>query len=1101
MMSRPTRNRGNTIPPTPRSDHESVRPFTHRLQPGIQTPRSDDEATNNTFMVSLNVPNDRETSRAFRSVTVPVDSLNLVADDDTFHQQAIDTISKCITDTFGEFFDVDNDTNEAVHYLVESYYNKTHVDRDHFYCLTSANAHGPTLSFHAAVRQCQRHNDPNTPRVVWVYMPERLVDEVKLVVQSVLEDRPNNDFFTRAGPLLPPQVQGGFTLYNRDTSSDKGNFADTLYKSRDGQWQCSLLHAHLQTMTGATPANAEPARDSTSQQQTVTNCVSTDSTQPPAESSTAQVNNSPDSSNSNNIDAHARDLSPTANWGHTTEESIDLAADTPTMGNTSTTSQLPIDTAQGNPNVPIQDLSSIRAQGSGSSPESDVGSSDPTRTTTNIQNATGIPGATDPPTASRSAVNRTATTVANTTQDDISTMEDDRSQTSRRSLSQLAQSFRSSVRDASRTATRSASRFSSRLRSAMRNRNQQSNSANPPSQVTFDVPVNNDTPPRAATLTNFDPYAASPHHTGDNGPIGNSVRTPSPSTTHVAPGTPLAPVQTTTANMHIPAQTAAPYVAPGSNSFFSPPFSTSVHGNPTPHGLRTATANPGSNPPAPPPGPGPAPVPGNNAPHGNSPPSPHGGPPSPPPFGHFGAHSSSPPHILGIDWREHRIDPATIEDHIVQETHTILPWRFPRPEVASIYNHGVRFKMFICTQQSYVRAIRNARLGTDSFSLKNFLYSFPKLPKSAAKSDIFDFLSNVTRYCMGCSVYAPPPHTMVATHNRGEWFGALPPHCIDNWEYYDNSLYQALTSKGTNLDDSDLTKPLLYETSGYQILWRLAYIADHPRLVETHVDFAVPTQKGTDSLLSYRQNWMYYLHMQYLRGIFLSDRYFVELFIKNLHSAFNNNVKPLLLHFVRHIPVDIPVPHYFQPTNILTYLISSAANVGVTTLHPLITPREFLDSRRASKSSATVREVQTSLPIRAIQSTSQSDVVDLRQITDGSVDDDMLLQICSLAAANPRTCDVCGATDHIVATCPRLRRLLEDPVKARRLLSAIEAGHSTRGGSTQTSTPSSSLSSSRARTPPTSNRTTLIRQLQADDTDDDGTASIGTDDDASVDFQ
>ena len=86
---------------------------------------------------------------------------------------------------------------------------------------------------------------------------------------------------------------------------------------------------------------------------------------------------------------------------------------------------------------------------------------------------------------------------------------------------------------------------------------------------------------------------------------------------------------------------------------------------------------------------------------------------------------------------------------------------------------------------------------------------------------------------------------------------------------------------GTGLGDSDLTKPLLCETSGYQILWCLAHVAEHPRLVESHIDIAMPEQKSGDSLLQCRQNWTYYLHMMCLRGVFLSDRYFMECFMTN----------------------------------------------------------------------------------------------------------------------------------------------------------------------------------------------------------------------------
>ena len=1140
-MPSPRQQRGRKPPPssTANADRTSSRPFTHRLQPGIPTPDTRVQTAPDTITVALTVPNNPEFSRVFHPVTIPTSTVDL-DNEDCFHDQAIDIICQSVADTLGCYFEAQEEIAEATRLLVQQTYAKTHVDQDHFYCLSSANRNGPSIPFRVALQQCAQHNDPTTRRTVWVYMPDAFVNDLRIVVQTVIEDRPNNDFFERAKPFLPLAIQGGYDLYTRDTSEDKGTFSDTLFKDRRGAWHCSLLYAHLENLTGATPATTVPTRDSTSHERNVANCVSTDSTQPPVESSPDQARNSPHDPTADEIGDHARALSPTAAWGHTTERSIEFGdisgANTPTTGNTTAVSQLPQDTALVESNLfasMTHDISDIQARGSGdgSSPESTTSSSGRTQSATNVTSRTSATNIDAPDqtiqhtnVVETPAVNRTASTAPNTTQDDVSTIGDERSQASRRSFASLAQNLRSSARGFGRATSQISTRLQSALRSG-RNR------PNPPTQVTFgnDVATTHSVvSPQVRVNSRFDPYATasvSQNVVGSNSGVGitNTAAHPSAEnsphalipltgTTPRAPSTtPPSSTRGTTSNMGhntVPISSTTnvghgTIPAPTTNS---PHVAATTASVPTPTGPRyqsfgpyttTATTNPGSGPPAPPRAPGPGYGPPTN-PHGPPPgPPPSPGPPGPP--NPYSIPPTVPPHICGIDWREHRVDPATIEDHIVMETHTILPWRFPRPEVASSYNHGVRFKMFISTRNAYMRAISRPRLGTDSFSLKNFLYGFPKLPKSAVKSDIFDFLSNVTRYCMGCSVYVPPPHTMVAVHNRGEWYDSVPDHVIDNWEYYDNSLYQALTMKGTNLDDTDLTKPLLYESSGYQILWRLAYIADHPRLVECHVDFEIPTQKGTDSLLAYRQAWMYYLHMQYLRGIFLSDRYFVELFIKHLHSAFNNNVKPLLLHFVRRIPVDVPVPHYFQPANILTYLTSSATTIGISTLHPLLTPREFVESRRTPTKSST--RAQTTTPIRELQTTATA--VDLRQLTDDSIDDDMLLQICSLAAANPRTCDVCGASDHIVATCPRLRRLLDDPTKARRLLTAIEAGHSSRGGSTQTSTTSSlssSLSSSRARTPPTSNRSTLVRQLQADDTDDDGTASIGTDDDASTDF-
>ena len=91
----------------------------------------------------------------------------------------------------------------------------------------------------------------------------------------------------------------------------------------------------------------------------------------------------------------------------------------------------------------------------------------------------------------------------------------------------------------------------------------------------------------------------------------------------------------------------------------------------------------------------------------------------------------------------------------------------------------------------------------------------------------------------------------------------------------------------------------------------------------------------------------------------------------------------------------------------------------------------------------------------------------------------------------------------MIATCPRLQKMMSDPARARRIVNAVQQGRTSRGGSTTYSTAStSSLSSNsmqaRARTPPTSNRSATIRQLQDDNTDDDVGSAVFTDEEGSV---
>ena len=109
-------------------------------------------------------------------------------------------------------------------------------------------------------------------------------------------------------------------------------------------------------------------------------------------------------------------------------------------------------------------------------------------------------------------------------------------------------------------------------------------------------------------------------------------------------------------------------------------------------------------------------------------------------------------------------------------------------------------------------------------------------------------------------------------------------------------------------------------------------------------------------------------------------------------------------------------------------------------------------------------------------------IIDICQLDDVVIDDNSFIAICSLAAANPCTCNIFGAVDHVVATCPHLCKLMSDPVCARCLNNAIEQGHTSRGRRTANLTPPQTLFSLQARacTPPTFNWSAAMRQSNND---------------------
>ena len=447
----------------------------------------------------------------------------------------------------------------------------------------------------------------------------------------------------------------------------------------------------------------------------------------------------------------------------------------------------------------------------------------------------------------------------------------------------------------------------------------------------------------------------------------------------------------------------------------------------------------------------------------------------------------------GIDWRLHTISPTDVDAAVSENTRTITPWEFHRHEVKSDLNHGIPFQCFVISKRNYIAGLDPARLGTDGYTLKNFMYSFPKLQHNASNAEIFGFLARVSRYCLGNAVYAPPPHTMHADCHRGRWYPDLPGHCRHQWAFYDNALFQALTSKSTGLADTPSVAYTVYETGGYQILWKMAHAAGHPRLNVMTLYPMMPVQRSSTSFIVYRQEWEYYLQLRSISGTFLSDRFFLESFITNMSGTYNSSLKPLMFHLLRRFPVNDPVSTDFWPENILSYMMSVAKVQGISDLDPIQTPRDFAERRRPSpRSTPTIRSLGSE--------------------SDPALAEECFMLVCALTASNPRTCDLCGKEDHLCMQCPRYAALMRDPYAAKRLLQSLSNLRNRQDDTTSTATTTASTGSSTPsarryqdntgrRTPPSSNRSRTgipMRGLEGEDTDEDVSISRLTDDEASL---
>ncbi len=542
-----------------------------------------------------------------------------------------------------------------------------------------------------------------------------------------------------------------------------------------------------------------------------------------------------------------------------------------------------------------------------------------------------------------------------------------------------------------------------------------------------------------------------------------------------------------------PAPAPAPAAAPSSTAHGQAHGGafTATGGHPAPssatNGPFGSTGDPPPPAPAPQPASAPAPPPSSMPYSGGAPPGGDGYDPSDP----FSFPVPPPRSNLGIDWRFYRCNPEQLDQFtdFAYGYDSCLPWRFRRPEIGSVWNYGIKLRVFLVDRNRYMQSIANATLGSEAYPIKTFTYNFPKLQKDATDAQIFEFINTVSRYASGAAVYTPPLHTMVHIHEQGCWINDTPDHVRVHWAFYENILHQCLSSSHSGIADTPRLAHLVYDHSGYSILHQMALIAQHPALVPDALVVEFPRQSSSTSLYDYVQQWNYVLLHRYITGEFLSDRYFLETFITNMNSVFNGNHKPFAVSMLRDLALNTPVPLQWQLPRLADHLCRLAQRFhGIRDFTITDTPREYANRRKPSRPSS-----NTTKPVR--------EILDIRQ-TDLIQDEELFADICALAASagmNPRACDVCGDSNHLIATCPKLRSLVSTPATLKRLLATIKSGLPS-GGGYSIQMPSSAPSH-RPSTPPTSNRTP-IRALRHDDdtdTDTDHTADVNqvTDDEGS----
>ena len=441
-----------------------------------------------------------------------------------------------------------------------------------------------------------------------------------------------------------------------------------------------------------------------------------------------------------------------------------------------------------------------------------------------------------------------------------------------------------------------------------------------------------------------------------------------------------------------------------------------------------------------------------------------------------------PDAVEGIDWREHRLNPTQLDDAMVPAYRSIHPWIWKRPETGSEVNYGIPLEMWCTPKATFMSNFSDGwRIGVDVGDPKTFLYGFPTLPTNASNGQIFHFLSSVSHYCCGYSIYVPPLHTLTAHDPHGRWAADLTAQYQAVFDYHNSVLLQGFKSKAANLSYTDRLAHLLRDHDSYSLYYQLAEIAGHPALVYGTPYSRIPSQRNDTTLTEYRDDWLQHLYTQYLRGTFYSDRYFVEEFAKGLNHVYSTTLRPHLISILRIQPINKPVTRNFWPVNILQYLATISTHVGISKLDLASTPREF-DSKRKGTATSTGSRRQSS--VRQIGADDAGPSLFNQVNALDFLDADDLAFVLQVSAQNSRQCDLCRSSDHLLAGCPQLQIVKNDQHRLRRLLGALRSAYdssrpSPQGSSRPSGTPA------RPGTPTRDNRRPLpVRQVSPDDDTD-----------------
>ena len=410
---------------------------------------------------------------------------------------------------------------------------------------------------------------------------------------------------------------------------------------------------------------------------------------------------------------------------------------------------------------------------------------------------------------------------------------------------------------------------------------------------------------------------------------------------------------------------------------------------------------------------------------------------------------------MGTYWYKFYVDVHSQVDVDV-DCGTIAPWRAQRPDYGETLNWPVELTLHGVDKEYFLGAYQGRLYDQKQF--KDFQANFPEFTGTDLRQ-LIPYLGKVAQYCSGYAVFCPVPSSYRYRNKLGLWFDELPEAVrSDAISKHGHILATVLLNpKKGIINNTKFGPSLRHEQSGYDILYRLAFLGGHPQLVDFAGERLEPKQGEDDPISEYIYNWEYYLLIAMLDGTHYSDRYVLHRLIRGIHRS----LKPLatfletkLAPFNSPDSVHRPIPDSLRPADLVLTLQQFCADDGKlswTVLSPRQISAASFSRDRLSSSKLSPRPFSSRPPAPSSASSASGAGTIIRELhtapapatdSDSPLTDDEQYEfrLCALTnsgGTNPSPCFWCQKTDHRMSDCAWAKKAATDPRAARAIRSFL----------------------------------------------------------------